>query len=270
MTRSPLLGRAGTDTVHLMSYNLRYPADDPGHLWADRRPAMASLLNVEQPTVLGTQEGMDGQLGDVADDLPDRYEWIGTGREGGSDGEFAAIFFDTERLRPIHHAHFWLSDRPHSIGSMTWGNTIPRMATWVRFLDVTSSREFVVLNTHFDHRNEHARERSAELVASTVANFDVPTVVMGDFNTAAEASRPYRLLTEGTTLMDTWQHAKRRVTSDYGTYCGYRSPAIGGIRIDWILTTPEFEVEAAAINPTTIDGRFPSDHLPVQAHVRLR
>src|SRR5690606_8970392 len=40
----PFIGRAAGDRLHVMTYNLRYPADDPGHLWEQRRPAMAALL----------------------------------------------------------------------------------------------------------------------------------------------------------------------------------------------------------------------------------
>jgi hypothetical protein len=70
-----IMGPAGTDTVHVMTYNVRYPANDPGHLWSDRRPAMARLLNAEQPTVVGTQEALDGQLREIAADLPDRQNY---------------------------------------------------------------------------------------------------------------------------------------------------------------------------------------------------
>jgi endonuclease/exonuclease/phosphatase family metal-dependent hydrolase len=265
----PILGPPHGQAVHVMSYNLRYPADDPGRRWPDRRPLMAELLRAEAPTVIGTQEGVDDQLRDLATDLPDRYDWIGAGRDGGVQGEFAAIFFDSDRLAPQDDAHFWLSDRPHEAGSRTWGNTMPRIATWVRFTDRSTGREFVVLNTHFDHRASNARERSAELIASTVESFGAPTIVVGDFNAAAEDSRTYDLLVGGTRLLDSWHTAERRLSSAYATYSGYQAPVIGGARIDWLLTTPEFTVDAVAINSASVDGRFPSDHLPVQAHVRL-
>ncbi|MBB3090386.1 hypothetical protein [Nocardioides albus] len=51
----------------------------------------------------------------------------------------------------------------------------------------------------------------------------------------------------------------------------YRMLGFGrdGTRIDWILTTPGITVKEAAINTWTKDGRWPSDHTPVQALVRL-
>lgn len=252
-----------------MTYNLRYPADDADHRWPDRRPAMAALLQREQPTVIGTQEGFYYQLREVAADLGADFAWVGVGREGGSRGEFCAVYYDATRLNPIEYVDLWLSDTPARIGSTTWGNTIPRMATWVRFTDQMTGREFVVLNTHLDNHSETARRRSADLLAATLTDFaSTPAIVTGDFNTPAVTSPTYARLVTGAGLYDTWLVAERQATPALATYGGYRPP-VSGERIDWVLVTPGVVVEAAAINPTAIDGRFPSDHLPVQAHLRL-
>lgn len=263
------IGPAPADRLHVMTYNLRFPADDPGHYWHERRPAMAALLNRERPTVIGTQEGRHRQLRDIAADLGPGYTWLGVGREGGSHGEFAAVFHDTGRLDTLEYFDLWLSDTPNVIGSTTWGNRTPRMATWVRFADRLSGRQFVIINTHLDNHVEYARRRGAELLAEAVAAFgDLPTVVTGDFNSAAETGDPYTRLVSETTLTDAWLAAERQLTPAYGTFGDYREPTVGGRRIDWILTSPHFTAELAAINPSQVDGRYPSDHLPVQALLR--
>lgn len=264
-----LIGPAPGDRLHVMTYNLRFPAEDPGHYWDDRRPAMAALLRAERPTIIGTQEGRHHQLRDLAEDLEASYAWIGVGREGGSHGEFAAVFYDTERLDPVEYFDLWLSDTPEVIGSTTWGNRAPRMATWVRFADRRTGRQLVVVNTHLDNHVENARLRGAELLAETAAAFgDLPIVLTGDFNTAAETSLPYATLLDATKLTDAWLMAEQQLTPAYGTFGGYRDPAVGGPRIDWILTSAHFTAEAAAINPSKFEGRYPSDHLPVQALLR--
>ena len=43
-----------------------------------------------------------------------------------------------------------------------------------------------------------------------------------------------------------------------------------GKRIDWILHSDDFVTLNAAINYTQEAGRFPSDHYPVEATVRLK
>jgi endonuclease/exonuclease/phosphatase family metal-dependent hydrolase len=267
---APIVGPAEPPLLHVMSFNLRVGQDGLPDPWADRRAAVAAILRAERPAVAGTQEGLYGQVRDVAADLPSGYEWIGTGRHGGSHGEFMAVFFDGERLSALEYDTFWLSDTPDTVGSTSWGNTSIRLATWVRFADRGTGREFVVLNTHLDHAVDKAQRLGAELIARRLAEFDpaLPLVVTGDFNVAAEASEPYETLI-GAGLVDTWTAARERRTPAVATYHGYRPIKPDGARIDWILVRPATPVVAAAINTTTIEGRWASDHWPVQALLDL-
>jgi len=266
-----VLGPARGDELHVMSYNLRYASDTGPHAWRLRRPVMAELLRREQPTVLGTQEGLYSQLTDLEHDLPGYYDWIGEGRGGGHRDEFVAIFFDTRRLDPLASGHFWLSGTPDVPGSRSWGNKAIRMATWVRFADKRTGGEFVVLNTHLDNASEKARLRGAELVRDRINAFPpgLPVVLTGDFNTPAEHSPQYDILTRGAGLIDTWTAAAQRRTPLTGTCHGYLGLVPGGPRIDWILARGAATVRAAGINTFARDGRYASDHLPAQAVVTL-
>ncbi|WP_246292325.1 endonuclease/exonuclease/phosphatase family protein [Lentzea indica] len=248
-----------------MSFNLRYASDVEPNSWAVRRPVMAKLLMSELPAVLGTQEGLYGQVLDIAHDLPDHYDWIGLGRAGGSHDEFMAIFFDTLRLEPLEFDHHWLSATPNVVGSRSWGNIAIRMVTWIRFADRVTGKQFVVVNTHFDNESENSRVRSAEYVCDRLRAQALPIVLTGDFNAAATASPTYEILTSG--LTDSWL-AGPQTTPAYGTFHGYGPLVPNGPRIDWILTRG-VTVEAAAINTYRRDGQYPSDHLPVQASIRF-
>jgi endonuclease/exonuclease/phosphatase family metal-dependent hydrolase len=267
----PLFGPPGGDSLQIMTFNLRFAAESGPHSWPRRRPVLADLLRLEQPTVLGTQEGLYGQLRDIDQDLRNQYDWIGVGREGGSRDEFTAIFFDTRRVEPVEFEHFWLSDTPDVVGSNTWGNDSVRMATWVRFADRRTGTEFVVLNTHLDDQSRDSRMRSAELVRDRVRAFppELPVIVTGDFNAPAERSAPYEALVTDGGLTDAWPAATDRRTSTYTTWHGYRPLEPDGPRIDWILTRGEVEVDAIGVNTFREGGQFPSDHLPVQALVRI-
>jgi endonuclease/exonuclease/phosphatase family metal-dependent hydrolase len=227
---------------------------------------MAELLRREQPTVIGTQEGLHGQLRDLDADLPGHYARLGQGRKGGDRGEFVAVYFDTRRLTPLAHGDFWLSDTPDVPGSRSWGNLITRMTTWVRFADQQTGGEFVVVNTHLDHLSERARVRGAELLRERIAAFGPPVVLTGDFNAPA-GSAAYRTLTADMT--DTWTTAATHTSPLYATFHGYRTPVPDGSRIDWILVSGPATVAAAGINTYSRDGQFPSDHFPVQAVMTL-
>jgi endonuclease/exonuclease/phosphatase family metal-dependent hydrolase len=266
-----VLGPARGAELHVMSYNLRYASDAGPHSWQRRRPVLAELLRREQPTVLGTQEGLYRQLTDIERDLPAYYDWIGQGRGGGHRDEFVAVFFDTRRLAPLASGHFWLSGTPAVPGSRSWGNKAIRMATWVRFADRRTGGEFVVLNTHLDNASANARQRGAELVRDRIDAFPpaLPVILTGDFNIPAETSPQYEVLTRGAGLTDTWTTATRRATPQTGTFHGFGALLPDGPRIDWILTRAATTVRTAAINTFAEDGEYASDHLPAQAVLTL-
>ncbi|MFE9682118.1 endonuclease/exonuclease/phosphatase family protein [Streptomyces sp. NPDC006285] len=256
--------------LEVMSFNLRYASTAEPHSWAVRRPVTRELLRRERLHVIGTQEGLYQQVRDIATDLGGHYDWIGTGRAGGSRDEFMAVFYDTRRLAPVEYDHFWLSDTPDVIGSNTWGGGSIRMVTWVRFRDLRDGqREFYVLNTHLDNASQNARARAAALIAERIARLDrsLPLVVTGDFNVAAHRNPVYDTML-GVGLVDTWETAAER-SGLYATFHGYRPLVPDGDRIDWILTSPGVRTHRAAINTFSVDGQFPSDHLPVQASLTL-
>lgn len=253
----------------VMTYNLRYASATPPNSWPQRRPVMRALIESRAPDVIGTQEGVYAQLSDLADDLPE-YAWIGLGRDGGSRGEFMAVYYRRSRLRPLAYDHFWLSDTPSVMGSSTWGNSNRRMVTWVRFKDLLTGREFGFWNTHFDHEIQLAREKSAALVRERLADVDasLPVLLVGDFNAVATENPAYAMLAGPGGLADTWLQARERRNADVNTFNGF-SPAVReGKRIDWILARGAWEVRASEIVTFQVGGQLPSDHFPVMSWVR--
>ncbi|MFD9188878.1 endonuclease/exonuclease/phosphatase family protein [Streptomyces phaeochromogenes] len=256
--------------LEVMSFNLRYASTAEPNSWAVRRPVMRELLRQEQPHVMGVQEGLYQQVRDIEADLGPHYDWIGTGRAGGSRDEFMAVYYDTRRLAPVEYDHFWLSDTPNVIGSNTWGGGSIRMVTWVRFRDLgDGERQLYFLNTHLDNASQNARARAASLISARIAGLDrtLPLLVTGDFNIAAHQNPVYdTMLAAG--LTDTWDTAAQR-SKLYATFHGYQPLTPDGDRIDWILATPGVTAHRASINTFSAHGQFPSDHLPVQASLTL-
>ena len=274
-TEEALIGVAGERDLHVMSFNIRLdvPGTLPGQAdcWPERIPALQAVLGIEQPTILGVQEALYHQLAAVEEALPLYYRSVGYGRDGGSAGEHSAIFYDSRRLSLLAWDQFWLSDTPSAIGSATWGNTVTRIAVWARFRDLSTGRELLAVNTHFDHESENARILSAQAIADLMAGFTpaLPTLVTGDFNAPAQTSGAYATLVGSGVFRDTWAAAERQLTPAWGTFPNYKDPVEGETRIDWVLATPGVAVRAAAVNTFTLEGRYPSDHAPVQALVRI-
>jgi endonuclease/exonuclease/phosphatase family metal-dependent hydrolase len=271
---TPLVGRVQGPALldlRVMTYNLRYASQTPPNAWPSRRPVMKNLIASVAPDVIGTQEGLYAQLKDIAADLPD-YEWIGLGRDGGSRGEFMAIFYKRARFEPVAFDHFWLSDTPEVVGSATWGHSNRRMVTWVRFRERTTGREFFFWNTHLDHEVEAARQKAAALIRDRLAAADraVPLLLVGDFNCAAGDSRAYQILTGEAGLSDAWTSAASRVNDGLNTFNGFQPVSKGGVRIDWVLFRGKAGVSRAEIVTYAEGGQNPSDHFPVVVDLRLQ
>lgn len=255
--------------LSVMTYNLRYASGATPNSWPERLPAALGMLEEAQPDLIGTQEGLYHQLKDLAAGLPD-YEWLGLGREGGSHGEFMAVFYRPERFEPLEYDHYWLSDTPALISSTTWGNRVKRMVTWVKFRDLQSGQDFYFVNTHFDHEVQQSREKSAALVLERVLALDtlLPVILVGDFNAVAGRNPAYDVLVNDDAFFDTWTTAESRGEA-YATFHNYRGPRLADARIDWILARgPVTSLESEVVT-FSLDGQYPSDHFPVQARLQF-
>lgn len=168
--------------LKLITWNIQFGHDD-GLLhngWADRKRALAHVLEREQPDVLCVQEALPGQLA-FLDRVMTGHDRVGLGRDdSGRAGEHCAIYFDRKRLGLSETRTFWLSDRPDDSGA-TWDGHLHRICTWARLADRKNGRTFRVYNTHFPLR-PHGRVKSANLILDRIRDVGDPLVLAGDFN----------------------------------------------------------------------------------------
>lgn len=254
----------------LMSFNVRYENDEDAgsRAWRQRVIGAVRMIRSENPDVIGVQEALRGQAADLWASLPD-YEFTGAARDDGRRaGEYSGIFFRRDRFEAdlTDTGTFWLSDTPEKPGSKTWGNEIPRTATWLRLVDRSSQRGFYVFNTHWDHRHQGSRERSADLLAKRVRDRrvpDEPVVVMGDFN-AVEQNPALVVLKSVGCLMDVFKSLHPPETART-TLHFWRGTRAGSLKVDHILVSVGGKVNAAKIRDQDIP--MVSDHFPVTAEV---
>lgn len=267
----PLIGPVPSPDLHVMTFNVRrrlsFPTWPPADRWSARHPRLEALLSTERPTVLGAQEVLPDQAVKIRDALGGSSRFVGHGRHAGPRGEACPVFYDDDRLELLEWRQNALSDRPDQPGSTSWGNVIPRVAVQARFRDRTTSRQFVVINTHLDAFSARSRNRAAEALRRAVIAQPLPVVLLGDLN-AGPTSDPWGALLAGDALADAWTTAEERLSPEWGTYGRYRPPRPGR-RIDAILVSPGVQVRRAAINTHRVAGGWPSDHFPVQAVMRL-
>jgi len=260
-----------THSIKVMTFNVRYASATGANAWPKRRDGVAKVILDSKADLIGTQEGLHHQLVFLDQKLKD-HKWIGIGREGGKRGEFMAIFYRHERFEPLETKHFWLSDTPEKVGSASWGNTVKRMVTWVKFRDRASKQEFYFWNTHFDHRSQNSREKSAELILKRVDALQtkLPVILVGDFNAVAKANRAYTTLTAEGAFHDSFVVAKEKVNAGWNTFNSFRQTLRGARRIDWVLTRGPVQVDRTETVLFKGYQQIPSDHQPVTARLRLK
>jgi endonuclease/exonuclease/phosphatase family metal-dependent hydrolase len=259
--------------LRVMSFNVRYgSANDGEDRWEKRRELFFHTIEAFRPDLLGGQEVLAFQADEMRKRL-DGHGYVGAGRDDGKEkGEMTPIHFRTDRFEKLDEGHFWLSEEPDRPGSRGWDAALPRIASWVKLRDREAKREFYFFNTHFDHRGQKARLESARLLRKRIEALpkDTPVIVTGDFN-AGEGSEPYRALVGGENpkLIDSYRAVHPERAKDEGTFHGFKGTRTGA-RIDWIFHTEHFTPTAAAIDHTSQDGRYPSDHYPVTAVLRWK
>lgn len=257
-------------TLHVMSFNIRCDtfkavAGDPDR-WEDREPLLRQFLSESQPDLVGVQEPMYHQMDAVQQGLSSKYAYIGESRDSSELGELGPIFYNTERLILNDWGQSWLSDEPDH-ESTTWGNRVPRIVTWGNFTDRVTGKIFTATNTHFDHISEYSRIRSAEMLVNRFSG-TIPIILTGDFNAEASlGTKEHDVLMSA--FQDTFQVSRHHLTPRYGTFNNYETPDVATKTIDWILSSPEVTVKATMTHTFNVDGRYPSDHLPISARLQL-
>jgi len=272
----------GAMEVNAMTFNIRYEngAESGRRSWGERVVGIVKMLRVEQPDVLGIQEGEHGQVADLRASLSD-YGFMGTGRSDGKrKGEYAGIFYNRDRfeLDGGKSGMIWLSDTPEKPGSKTWGNSFPRVATWVRLTDRASGQALWAVNMHLDHKNQPSREKGVRLMAERLVAMNPhgePVVWMGDFN-AVEGNAALAFLAGKRTsipavkgfngMVETFDALNAGVR-ERGTLHFWMSDPNRQWKVDHIFISKGGEVLRSGI----LRGGEPylSDHFPVTARVRF-
>jgi endonuclease/exonuclease/phosphatase family metal-dependent hydrolase len=260
--------------LRVMTFNVRYgTANDGDNAWDQRKQLLVDVIRQFDPDLLGTQEVLATQADFLQGKLSD-YEMVGVGRDDGQrQGEFSAAFFKKQRFEALDSGTFWLSETPDVPGSKSWDSSLPRIVTWVRLRDRDApQRELLWLNTHWDHRGRQARVESGKMIRRFVDEHagDALVLVTGDLNVNEDHPGVQAMLAEESVprLADLYRQAHPDAHPDESTFGGFRGTTQGK-RIDFILGSAECRVTDADIVRTSRDGRYPSDHYPVTAVVKL-
>ncbi len=254
-------------SLNVLSYNIRY--NNPGdsiNAWPNRKEWVKSLVKFYDTDILCIQEGLADQVDFLQ--AATGFGVEGVGRDDGKRaGEFVAIYYNPSRFVKRVSGHFWLSETP-DVPSKGWDAAIVRLCTWVRLYDKERKQEFFVFNTHYDHMGAVARLRSSELIQKQIPLIagDFPVILAGDLNVTPE--------TQSVSVLKSFLSDAREVSMEpaygpAGSFSGFNFASPLKDRIDYIFTSKQFKVLKYGILSDSKDQRYPSDHLPVLAKVRI-
>ena len=248
-----------------MTYNIRYDtAKDGENAWPNRRPYVSQIIQYFSPDILGLQEVLAHQLDQLQYDLPN-YSTIGVGRDDGkSGGEFTPLFIKQGKFKIHESGTFWLSEEPN-IPSTGWDAALPRTATWARVTENSSQNTYLIVNTHWDHRGEIARQRSALLIRNWMQENvgpDETPILMGDLNTTP-STEAIITLRDSDFLTDARKVSQIPPLGPPGTSNGFEIYHSEEEPIDFVFLGATSEVVRYAVITQHHEGRLPSDHYPI-------
>jgi endonuclease/exonuclease/phosphatase family metal-dependent hydrolase len=261
--------------LSILSFNIRYgTAGDGDNAWQNRKELVYTVIKDQNSDIVGLQEALKFQIDAILEQAP-AYAKIGVGRDDGDSlGEYSAILYKKDKLEIVDSGTFWFSDTPDVIASTNWGNDITRICTWGLFKEMATQKLFYYYNLHLDHRSQPSREKSAQLLMQKIAHRKekVPFFISGDFN-AGEDNPAITYLVDVnnakehkiTPLVDSYR-LLHYSAQDVGTFGGFKGRT-SGPKIDYIFVPQNTNVIKAEIIHSNENGRYPSDHYPVNAVV---
>jgi endonuclease/exonuclease/phosphatase family metal-dependent hydrolase len=256
--------------MNVITYNIRY--NNPGdgeNSWPKRREAVIKLLKTHKADIFCVQEALFDQVMNLKDGMK-TFDYVGVGRDDGNvNGEFSAIFYNSQRYTLLENGTFWLSKSPQT-PSKSWDAALNRICTWARLKENATYKTFYIFNTHFDHIGTTARIRSAELILkkiSEITDRKDPLLLTGDFNLTPE-ERPLLVIKQK--LKDARQITIEAPKGPMGTFNDFDIQSKLEKRIDYIFVNKMVEVNNYKVITDSNNNRYPSDHLPVWIEAQLK
>ena len=263
------------NSIRIMTFNILYDyGADKENSWVSRKDFAFSLLRFHAPDIFCLQEPLQNQVNDFSAFFPD-YHLLSAGCiDGKTEGQHISIFFLKDKFDILDSGMFGLSEEPEKIGVTGWDAKNPRLALWVKLIHKITKCAFFVINTHFDHKGETARQQSAILLTGKTQEIagDLPVLLCGDFN-ANSSSQPYKIITDNgftdcSNISDAINYNLPYTYHKFllGKDITESDEHIGDLRvlkvIDHIFYKGKIKVLRHGILNDNYLGMYPSDHLP--------
>ncbi|MES2650789.1 MAG: endonuclease/exonuclease/phosphatase family protein [Bacteroidota bacterium] len=264
-----VLTTVNAQSFNVATFNIRYDNPrDSGNLWVNRAPIATNLIRFHDFDVFGVQEGLKNQIDDMSAALPE-YARYGKGRDDGKEaGEHSVIYYKKDKFKLLKSGDFWLSATPNIPGKGWDATCCNRICSWVYLENTDSKKKFYLFNVHFDHQGVIARKESGKLMVQKIKEIagNEAVLLTGDLNGVRE-SEWYQTIANSGIVKDAYLDVKFPYQNNSSSN-GFRTPRGMGV-IDHIFMSKQFSATRWGILTDTYFGKYPSDHFPVMATVKL-
>jgi len=254
-----------------MTFNLRcdFPLDF-NNRWNSRKNMIYHIMRNYKCDVIGTQEVKDNMHKDLKDNVME-YNIIGKPRGKKVSSERNNILISKEHI--IHdYKTFWLSENPNKIGSRKWYSLFPRICT-TAIVEIDNAK-VRICNSHLDNfipkAKEYGLKKIMEVIDEEQKKEKLPIILMGDFNVTPD-SKLINDFAKGKfskQKLVAVQEINKNLYNEATRHSFNRKQQ--GVHIDYIFVSEEIEVVNAEIIKYNINGKYPSDHYPLMADIKMK
>lgn len=255
--------------MKVMTFNLR--ADnimDIGNRWRDRSDMVYRLINESGCDVIGLQEVTNKMEADLKRNIKN-YHQMGVSRTKNWFVERNTLLIRKE-YRIIEEKTFWLSKRPEKESSSMWHSLFPRICTMA--ICEYQGKKLAIYNTHLDCLSPLARKHGLEVVLKKIKEQqtieEMPYILMGDFNAKPHSKVMKKIKDQGNTIngLRPVQDSKPELYKQ--TTMSRFKGKDKGRHIDYIFVSKEFDILDVKIVKYNQNGKYPSDHYPIQVELK--
>ena len=252
--------------ITVVSANARgFDQDDKGDThWFVRAPLFVKTLENAKPDIIGMQEVSKVQYRYLKKSLRGYDSEIQYSDDGAFSGS-NPLFYNTAKFDLIEKGSFWLSETPEKM-SIGWDGACYRVCTFMVLSQKSDGARFAVFNVHLDHIGREARVNGIKLVVERMQKYnDIPCIMMGDLNAAAEYGSTYN------TAITYFKDAKHCTEdSDDGiTWHGWNFGDDSELDDFFMISKTGIDVLQYRILRDSFDGVYPSDHYPIMMKMTL-
>lgn len=258
--------------MRVMTFNLR--ADnllDRRNRWKQRSTIVYELIRKYDCDIVGLQEVTNPMEEDLKNNIRG-YHHIGVSRTNRFFMERNTVLIKRQ-YDVLHSKTFWLSKRPEKSGSGMWHALFPRICTRVIY-KLNGQDKICVYNTHLDCLSPVARRYGLKVILSDIDTClkreKMPCILTGDFNARPNSQVMKQFRREAYELNGLRAVQDIRPEIYKNTTMGGFKERDEGMHIDYIFVSQEFDILNAQIIRYNQNGKFPSDHYPIMAELRLK